>query len=636
MSPLGNASTNSPLKRTAIALWNLIIPFIYNDTDSKDKNMPQKTYNVICNGEVVPGIELEEAKRRLTEIFNTAPDSAGRLLSGKAVVVKKNVSRESAIRYANGLKKAGVLCRIREAENASAWASVIPETLKIIEGKASIRDTPLFCHKITPWEKGIRLNRKDLDHVPYRDIKMISVFKTVRNILHIVFFIEGIPRPFEGHLSCIQFTGFPFIKTPKALVSLKSFIFFIHKNNPDLFIDEHTRRFTDTAIPFKLEKAKVDYYSNLVKTLEVKECMGNSPTKHLKQDKGPTPPLAVAPRPPSVKMETAPLAVAPRPASEKMEMPPLKVDSRHNRQVAAAPLTAPRAAAPSIVPTEASSPPQNSSKAPLPELTCDPLTFRDLATDHATAGILFAFLIGLKYSPAIIINSYMSNIRINNRALRFKDDAFSLKLCGALLPTICFLLIGLFFDLGIIQWNLDVDALVFLFLITAGINICFAGIVVMQSLLSNTATEDGAAFTPLYGKDCELKDMASFIKGKPGDVVYLGLFFLFSICLMTLPLGFALQMQYMFKHLRVGKKQYKVNIPWIITLLWCFGSYITLGLLSLKYISTLVNEYIPRGKWLPTPADFQKKAGKAGVGPSQQADLKPKSRGRTEPTSRFI
>ena len=65
-------------------------------------------YSVVFDGQKVPDHELFGVKQRLRELFKADRARIETLFAGKPVVIKHNLSRESAVKYQLMLRKAGV------------------------------------------------------------------------------------------------------------------------------------------------------------------------------------------------------------------------------------------------------------------------------------------------------------------------------------------------------------------------------------------------------------------------------------------------------------------------------------------------------------------------------------------------
>ena len=72
--------------------------------------MTDQEYQVVFRGEILPSKSVEEAKANLAALYKTDVTRIERLFSGKAMVLKKGVSREAGERYRALLEKAGIAC----------------------------------------------------------------------------------------------------------------------------------------------------------------------------------------------------------------------------------------------------------------------------------------------------------------------------------------------------------------------------------------------------------------------------------------------------------------------------------------------------------------------------------------------
>jgi len=74
--------------------------------------MTDPQYQVVFRGRIVPDTSIEEVKANLAKLFKTDAARIERLFSGKAMVLKKGLSREDGERYCALLKQAGALCDV--------------------------------------------------------------------------------------------------------------------------------------------------------------------------------------------------------------------------------------------------------------------------------------------------------------------------------------------------------------------------------------------------------------------------------------------------------------------------------------------------------------------------------------------
>ena len=77
--------------------------------------MTDQEYQVVFRGEILPSKSVEEAKANLAALYKTDVTRIERLFSGKAMVLKKGVSREAGERYRGLLEKAGIACDLLPA-----------------------------------------------------------------------------------------------------------------------------------------------------------------------------------------------------------------------------------------------------------------------------------------------------------------------------------------------------------------------------------------------------------------------------------------------------------------------------------------------------------------------------------------
>ena len=72
-------------------------------------------YQLVFNGTVSDGHNLNEVKHNLASLFKTDETKIEQLFTRLPIVVKKNVDYDSALRYQQALQEAGVICQVEEA-----------------------------------------------------------------------------------------------------------------------------------------------------------------------------------------------------------------------------------------------------------------------------------------------------------------------------------------------------------------------------------------------------------------------------------------------------------------------------------------------------------------------------------------
>ena len=72
-------------------------------------------YQLVFNGTVSDGHNLNEVKHNLASLFKTDETKIEQLFTRLPIVLKKNVDYDAAIKYQRVLHKAGAICQVEEA-----------------------------------------------------------------------------------------------------------------------------------------------------------------------------------------------------------------------------------------------------------------------------------------------------------------------------------------------------------------------------------------------------------------------------------------------------------------------------------------------------------------------------------------
>ena len=76
-------------------------------------------YNVVFQGNLVPGYTRDAVKKNLARIFKTSEANIAKLLSDPPCAIRKNLDGKSAEKYRQALKKAGAVCHLERAGKPS-------------------------------------------------------------------------------------------------------------------------------------------------------------------------------------------------------------------------------------------------------------------------------------------------------------------------------------------------------------------------------------------------------------------------------------------------------------------------------------------------------------------------------------
>ncbi len=81
--------------------------------------MSDDKYEVAFSGEVAEGVDLEQVKAKVGQMFKADSAKLAHLFSGKRVIIKKNIDQQTAMKYQTALNKAGAVCEIKKLSTES-------------------------------------------------------------------------------------------------------------------------------------------------------------------------------------------------------------------------------------------------------------------------------------------------------------------------------------------------------------------------------------------------------------------------------------------------------------------------------------------------------------------------------------
>jgi hypothetical protein len=75
--------------------------------------MSGELYEVAFSGKISDGADLSEVRARLGGMFKADESKLTQLFSGKRIVIKKNIDKQTAIKFHTALKRAGAECEVK-------------------------------------------------------------------------------------------------------------------------------------------------------------------------------------------------------------------------------------------------------------------------------------------------------------------------------------------------------------------------------------------------------------------------------------------------------------------------------------------------------------------------------------------
>jgi hypothetical protein len=139
--------------------------------------MTDTTYNIVFAGELAPGTERAEARRRIQVLFKLSDEAAERLFGDRPVTIKRGVDSASVARYRDAFREAGAFIRAEPVPNfgelgtgPEASAPAAPEAEMNRDGPPTVRDAGLQLAPLgdeTPLEtpQVVRPRKVDISHL---------------------------------------------------------------------------------------------------------------------------------------------------------------------------------------------------------------------------------------------------------------------------------------------------------------------------------------------------------------------------------------------------------------------------------------------------------------------------------------
>ena len=93
--------------------------------------MSDEKFEVAFSGEVADGADVEQVKLKVAQMFKADEAKLAHLFSGKRVVIKKDIDRQTAVKYQTALNNAGALCEIKSLSAVKTEPAV--EIVDVVE-----------------------------------------------------------------------------------------------------------------------------------------------------------------------------------------------------------------------------------------------------------------------------------------------------------------------------------------------------------------------------------------------------------------------------------------------------------------------------------------------------------------------
>ena len=102
-------------------------------------------YDVYFTGKLIDNISAEQAQLSVAKLFKTSPEKIAHLFNGKTHVLKRQLSKEDALKYKNVLRKAGlsILFKISEDSNTASSSAAPAATAESAPAEPSSQATGL-------------------------------------------------------------------------------------------------------------------------------------------------------------------------------------------------------------------------------------------------------------------------------------------------------------------------------------------------------------------------------------------------------------------------------------------------------------------------------------------------------------
>ncbi|MEW5734650.1 MAG: RDD family protein [Thermodesulfobacteriota bacterium] len=293
-------------------------------------------YKVVFSGVLYPGKKPRNVKRELARLLEMDSSQIELLFSSPGPIIRQSLDLATALSYAKIFEEAGAICHISALkpgteeldESVAAQPVEIPKksAISVVSADpipAEAMYAPFSVPRLSGWEEGIDVNRKDKSRFSYSEISLVSVFGNVEENekrFSVLIYIGTNRRGYLMEGSKIIFQDFPGVKDQMLLSSLRKFIAYLLEKNPDIHLDKRTYDFLQGVLPSLIKQDVACLATALGKVVESPEALAGK--KEMREPPGPSPQAPSSPKtpPPSSpekprpqRMEAAEPEAAPRP-----------------------------------------------------------------------------------------------------------------------------------------------------------------------------------------------------------------------------------------------------------------------------------------------------------------------------------
>lgn len=127
-----------------------------------------ETYNIYFAGDIAEGESIGEVRRKVGALFNAREATLDKLFSGRKQLIKRNCSKDEALKYQTAMRRAGALATITVASDSaeatphSYAAQSEPDQPPRQPARAALSLAPVGTEVLQPDERP-RASRRDMD-----------------------------------------------------------------------------------------------------------------------------------------------------------------------------------------------------------------------------------------------------------------------------------------------------------------------------------------------------------------------------------------------------------------------------------------------------------------------------------------
>jgi len=245
--------------------------------------MSENTFQVVVSGDLAKGARIDDVKEKMATLFKTAVSNMDKLFKQKNHVIKRNVDRETAVKYQRAIERTGAVCRVesmceapvkrvephrepaREPEPARrSGPNVVPVQLMF---KGEERFTPQAAGRLSGGPGGLNFNTPGFNRIAFDQLTALAAYTAIENgreIIRLLLYVNSNQRPFTFDIDAIAYADFEIKPLANPVATFRNFLHFLCRQQPTIILEEVTFDFLSGSTLPKFDQTKAEKLATAV------------------------------------------------------------------------------------------------------------------------------------------------------------------------------------------------------------------------------------------------------------------------------------------------------------------------------------------------------------------------------------